>query len=44
MQLKNARILLTGATGGLGQELARQLADAGAALLLAGRDSKSWLP
>ena len=25
MQLKNARILLTGAGGGLGQELARQL-------------------
>jgi len=39
MQLKNARILLTGASGGLGQELARQLADCGAALLLAGRDS-----
>ncbi len=38
MQLKNARILLTGASGGLGQELARQLTDAGAALLLAGRD------
>jgi short-subunit dehydrogenase len=39
MQLKNARILLTGASGGLGQELARQLTDGGAALLLAGRDS-----
>ena len=39
MQLKNARILLTGASGGLGQELARQLTDCGAALLLAGRDS-----
>lgn len=39
MQLKNARILLTGATGGLGQELARQLSAAGAQLLLAGRDS-----
>ncbi|MBL8425083.1 MAG: SDR family oxidoreductase [Candidatus Accumulibacter phosphatis] len=38
MELKNARILLTGASGGLGQELARQLNDAGAALLLAGRD------
>lgn len=38
MQLKNARILLTGATGGLGQALARELAAAGAALLLTGRD------
>jgi short-subunit dehydrogenase len=40
MQLTKARILLTGASGGLGQELARQLGDAGAALLLAGRDSE----
>lgn len=39
MQLNNARILLTGASGGLGQELARQLAAAGAQLLLAGRDA-----
>lgn len=39
MQLKNARILLTGASGGLGQEIARQLTDAGAVLLLAGRDN-----
>ncbi|MEF8727874.1 MAG: SDR family oxidoreductase [Accumulibacter sp.] len=38
MQLNHARILLTGASGGLGQELARQLAAAGAVLLLAGRD------
>ncbi len=38
MQLKNARILLTGASGGLGQELAIQLTAAGATLLLAGRD------
>ncbi|MBK6336657.1 MAG: SDR family oxidoreductase [Betaproteobacteria bacterium] len=38
MQLNRARILLTGASGGLGRELARQLAGAGAALLLAGRD------
>lgn len=36
MQLKGARVLLTGASGGLGQALAEQLADAGAALLLAG--------
>lgn len=39
MQLENARILLTGAGGGLGQELARQLHAAGANLLLAGRDA-----
>jgi short-subunit dehydrogenase len=39
MQLNNARILLTGASGGLGQELARQLSAAGAQLLLAGRDA-----
>jgi len=38
MQLNNARILLTGATGGLGQALALALAEQGAALLLAGRD------
>ncbi len=37
MQLSNARILLTGASGGLGHELARQLSAAGASLLLAGR-------
>lgn len=39
MRLNNARILLTGASGGLGQALAGQLADAGAKLLLAGRDT-----
>ena len=39
MQLKSARVLLTGASGGLGQALARQLAAAGAELLLAGRDA-----
>ena len=38
MQLKAARILLTGASGGLGNALARELAEAGAALLLTGRD------
>lgn len=40
MKFENARILLTGATGGLGSELSRQLADAGASLLLAGRDAR----
>lgn len=38
MQLNEARILLTGATGGLGQAMARRFAAAGAKLLLAGRD------
>ena len=37
MQLNNARILLTGASGGLGRELAGQLSAAGASILLAGR-------
>ena len=41
MKLKNARILLTGASGGLGHELASQLSAAGASLLLAGR-ARSW--
>jgi short-subunit dehydrogenase len=40
MQLSEARILLTGSTGGLGEALARQLAAAGARLLLAGRDAE----
>lgn len=39
MQLKNARILLTGASGGLGAALAGELSAAGAALLLSGRDA-----
>lgn len=39
MQLKQARVLLTGASGGLGQALARQLTQAGASVLLAGRDA-----
>lgn len=39
MQLNQACILLTGATGGLGRALAGQLAEAGAVLLLAGRDT-----
>lgn len=44
MQLNHARILLTGASGGLGQALARQLAAAGAVLLLAGRDDGRLRP
>jgi short-subunit dehydrogenase len=38
MQLSSARIVLTGASGGLGSALARELAGTGAALLLCGRD------
>ena len=40
MQLNRARILLTGATGGLGQALAAELTAAGAAVLLAGRNAE----
>jgi short-subunit dehydrogenase len=36
VSLKRARVLLTGASGGLGQALAESLASAGASLLLAG--------
>lgn len=38
MQLKGARVVLTGATGGLGEALAGQLAARGAFLLLTGRN------
>ena len=38
MQLKGKRILLTGATGGVGIVLAQQLALKGARLALVGRD------
>ena len=38
MELGNARIVLTGATGGLGGALAHELSAAGAELLLAARD------
>ncbi len=40
MRLKGARVLLTGASGGLGRALAQQLAEEGASLLLVGRDQK----
>lgn len=39
MQLKNKRILLTGATGGIGRHLALILASKGAKLALVGRDA-----
>lgn len=38
MQLSNKKILLTGATGGIGRALAKALAEQGASLVLAGRD------
>lgn len=37
MQLKNKRVLLTGASGGIGRELAFELGRQGASLLLSGR-------
>jgi short-subunit dehydrogenase len=37
VKLDGARVLLTGATGGLGQAIARALADRGAVLILTGR-------
>jgi len=40
MQLNIARVVLTGASGGLGQALAQQLAQQGAHVLLAGRDAE----
>ena len=39
MQLKNKRILLTGATGGIGRYIAVKLADHGAHIALVGRDA-----
>jgi len=40
VQLNRARIVLTGATGGLGEALAAELSAAGAALLLTGRNAE----
>ena len=40
MQLNTARVVLTGASGGLGQALAQQLVQQGAKVLLAGRDTE----
>ncbi|MFK8066827.1 MAG: SDR family oxidoreductase [Gammaproteobacteria bacterium] len=41
MSFKNKRIILTGATGGLGTHIARMLLDAGAKLLLAGTNEEA---
>ncbi|MYM64917.1 SDR family oxidoreductase [Pseudomaricurvus sp. HS19] len=40
MKLEGKRVLLTGATGGLGEAMARQLAAAGARLILTGRNQE----
>ncbi|MDD5029164.1 MAG: SDR family NAD(P)-dependent oxidoreductase, partial [Rhodoferax sp.] len=40
MQLNTTRVVLTGASGGLGQALAQQLVQHGAHVLLAGRDAE----
>lgn len=40
MSIKNQRILLTGATGGIGQHLAMALVNKGAKLVLTGRNTK----
>jgi len=39
MKLHGARVLLTGASRGIGRELARRFAGRGARLVLVGRDS-----
>lgn len=41
LDLRQARVLLTGATGGIGQAIAHNLAEAGAQLLLCGRDENA---
>src|ERR687893_3145989 len=44
MRLSGARILLTGATGGLGEAIARVLAKRGASLILTGRRTEVLEP
>ena len=40
MKIRNSKVLLTGATGGIGQAIARELTTYGAQVLLTGRNSK----
>ena len=40
MNLSDMRVVLTGATGGIGRALARELANSGASLLLVGRNEE----
>lgn len=40
MDIKHQYVLLTGASGGIGEQIARALAARGAWLILVGRDSK----
>jgi short-subunit dehydrogenase len=39
VEIRGARVLLTGATGGLGQAIARELGGRGAKLVLTGRNT-----
>ena len=41
-ELDGSTILIVGATGGLGREIARLLAGAGATLVLSARDPTTW--
>jgi short-subunit dehydrogenase len=41
MEIEGSRVLLTGATGGLGREMAQRLARSGAELTLSGRDEQA---
>ena len=44
LPIAGARVLLTGATGGLGQAIARELASRGAKLILTGRNDVALVP
>ena len=44
VRIDGARVLVTGATGGLGQAIARELSERGAKLLLTGRNDAALVP